>query len=160
MLTVTDTDDVQRHIAVTFADHCFTREPVVGDDPALAYSTSERRPRHFCFDRHVLSLGLRDHINHAAAGQVWNVANENLAVVPIVNQPDNEIQYAIIFSLDPVTGLPVHLHMRVKSAYPVGHTELVTFGSVRFRHLVALRFRGKRSKKVFDARRKRPRKPN
>jgi hypothetical protein len=160
ILTVIDTDGFERHIAVNFSDHCFTRNPVAGDDPALAYPTSERRPGHFCFERHSLSLGLRNHIGRTAAGQVWNVNEGNFAAVPIVGQSGDEVQYGIIFSLDPVTGLPVHLHMRVKSAYPMDHTELVTYGSVRFRHLVALRLKGRKPNKLFDARRKKPRKPD
>ena len=32
---VNDTSGIERHIAVTFSDHCFTRRPVIGDDPSI-----------------------------------------------------------------------------------------------------------------------------
>ncbi len=158
--SVVDTEGLQRHIAVTFADHCFTREPVSGDDPALVYPTSDRRPGHFSFERYELTFGLVGHIAHAAAGQVWNVGGENFAAVPVVDRSSNRVLYGIVFGLDRVTGLPVHLHMRVKTAYPVDEKTLVTFGSVRFRHLVALRMKGKRPGRITDRHRKVPRIPN
>ena len=39
-LTVVDTGQNERRIAVTFGDHCFTRSPRPGDDPALIYAES------------------------------------------------------------------------------------------------------------------------
>jgi len=64
--------------------------------------------------------------------------------------------YGIVFSLDPVKGLPVDLHMRVKTAYPCDERDIVTFGSVRFRHLVSLRMQRKRPGRIVDRGRKRP----
>jgi hypothetical protein len=153
---VVDTDSRERRIAVTFADHCFTRVPRTGDDLALAYQDSDRKPGHFCFERYSLTFGLRQHIEDASAGKVWNVEAEHFAAVAGVDRSGKRISYGIIFSLDRVTGLPVHLHMRVLTAYPVD-IKLVTFGSVRFLHLVALRMKGKRPKKDYDRRRKVPR---
>jgi len=155
-LTVVDTDDVPRLIAVTFADHCFTRVPEVGDDPALTYPASDRCPGIFCFKRYALTFGLVAHIAHAAAGHVWSVDGDSFAAVPVVDQSGKRVLYGIIFSLAPVTGLPVHLHMRVKTAYPVDENDLVTFGKVRFRHLVALRMKGKRPGRNTSQRRKAP----
>ena len=152
---VVDTDSLMRRIAVTFGDHCFTRDPMSGDDSALAYPASDRRPGYFCFERYKLSFGLVGHIT--SAGQVWIVGGEHLAVVPVVDYSGKRVLYGIVFSLDRVTGLPLHLHMRVKTAYPVDRKTLVTFGFVRFRHLVALRMKGKKPRRITDARRKTPR---
>lgn len=134
-LTVQDSADIDRVIAVTFTDHCFTTKPKAGDDPELVYPDSSRQPGHFAFARYQLTLDLARHIKRAADGKVWNVQGENFAVVPTVDHAGNRVLYAIIFSLDPVKGLPVDLHMRVETAYPATEKPLVTFGFVRFRHL-------------------------
>ncbi|MGB8681682.1 MAG: hypothetical protein WCD12_02255 [Candidatus Binatus sp.] len=155
-LVVVDTGGHERRIAVTFGDHCFTRAPTPGDDPALAYRDSDRRPGNFCFVRYALTFGLRQHINDAVVGRVWNVEGDHFAAVPEVDSSGKRVSYGIIFSLDRVTGLPVHLHMRIKTAYPI-NLRLVTFGSVRFLHLVALRMKGKRPQKDHQRRRKVPR---
>ncbi len=157
--TVVDTDKQARVIAVTFADHCFTREQEAGDDPALIYTSSDRKPGVFCFARYGLSQQLRAHIARATEGNVWSITSENFAAVPVVDNAGRPVLYGIVFSLDTVTGLPVDLHMRVQTAYPVDEKELVTFGHVRFRHHVALRMKGERPKRVFDRHRKRPRGP-
>lgn len=149
----------RRHIAVTFEDHCFTRFPAPGDDRALVYPTSDRRPGHFCFERYTLSLGLREHIANATAGDVWNVVGGNFAAVPVVDHSGKRLLYGIIFSLDRVSGLPVHLHMRVETAYPVEQKELVTFGHIRFPYLVALRMKHERPRQNTSRHRKKPKVP-
>jgi hypothetical protein len=156
---VTDADQQSRVIAVTFADHCFTRKEKPGDDPALIYPQSDRKPGVFCFTRYNLSLGLKGFIAQASTGSVWNVDYGGFAAVPVVTSAGTQVLYGIVFSLDPVSGLPVHLHMRVKSAHPRDVTELVTFGKVRFKHLVALRAKGARPKLLHDRNRKRPHNP-
>jgi hypothetical protein len=155
-ITVTDTAGTPRRISVTFGDHCFTKRPV-DPDPELVYPDSDRNPGHFCFDRYALSLALPDHIRTATRGQVWNAAGDSFAVIPIVDNADREIVYRIVFSLERVKGLPVDLHLRVKTAYPADNTPFATFGSIRFRHLVALVARNQKPKRITDARRKRPR---
>ena len=155
-LTVTDTGGILRRIAVTFGDYCFTRA-ALAHDPEFVYPDSDRRPGHFCFDRYNLSHGLPRHIATATHGKVWTVAGDNYAAVPVVDHTGKEIVYRIVFSLDPVKGLPVALHMRVKTAYPADATPFVTFGSVRFIHLVALRMQNKRPGRIVDQRRKSPR---
>jgi hypothetical protein len=157
--TVEDTDKQPRVIAVTFADHCFTRKQEPGDSPALIYPKSDRKPGVFCFTRYALSKGLVGHIANAATGNVWSVVSENFAAVSVVDKAGRPVLYGIVFSLDPVTGLPVDLHMRVQTAYAVDEKELTTFGQVRFRHLVALRIKGKRPGRITDHNRKRPRNP-
>jgi len=154
---VSDSQSVVRHIAVTFTDHCFTREREAEDDDALIYPTSSRQPGCFCIDRYQHSLGLPVHIQRATTGEVWNIEGDNFAIVPTVTHQGLRVLYGIVFSLDPVKGLPVDLHMRVKTAYPCDEKDIATFGSVRFRHLVALRMQKKRPKSIFDRRRKRPR---
>ncbi len=157
---ILDSDNVERRVAVTFDDHCFTRKPENGDDQALAYPDSDRDPGHFCFQRHELSLRLRDHIAYAANGHVWNVQGENFAAVPVIDHSGNRALYGIVFSLDPVTGLPpVDLHMRVQTAHVRDEKELVTFGSVRFPHLVKLRMQHRRPHRIMDHGRKRPKIP-
>jgi hypothetical protein len=140
---VKDSRGVDRRIAVTFSDHCFTRKPVAGDDPALAYPASDRQPGYFCFERYQCTLGLVRHIAQAAEGHVWIVEGENFAAVPVVDSAGSRELYGIIFSLDPVKRLPIQLHLRVRSAYLCKGRIPITFGQVRFRHLVALRAAGK-----------------
>jgi hypothetical protein len=154
--TAVDTDKIARKIAVTFADHCFTRDPQPGDDPALVYPASDRHPGHFCFERYQLSIGLVGHIAFAAAGKVWTVDGGNFAALSVIDQSGRTVFYGIVFSLDRVSGLPVDLHMRVKTAYPMDDG-ITTFGSVRFRHLVALRMKNRRPGRIAGERRRVPR---
>ena len=154
--TVKDTDGVERRIAVTFADHCFTRKPEPGDDPALVYPASDRQPGHFCIDRYHLSLALAGHLSQAARGKVWTVRDDTFAVIPIVDYVGKRMLYGILFSLDRVKGLPVDLHMRIKTAYPCTEKDIQTFGEVRFRHLVALRMKGKNPGRITSQHRRVP----
>ena len=79
---VTDSQGTQQKIAVSFSDHCFTREPEAGDDTALKFPRSTRRVGHFCVVRYQLSLGLRQHLTHAMQGKVWTIEGENFAAIP------------------------------------------------------------------------------
>ena len=154
---VNDSEKKTRRIAVTFSDHCFTRLPEAGDDPALRYPQSSRSPGYFCTERYRLSLDLVPHIERATQRDVWNIRDGNFAVVPVVTHQGVKVLYGIVFSLDRVKGLPVDLHMRVETAYPCDEKDLVTFGSVRFAHLVTLRMQGKNPRRILDKHRKRPR---
>jgi hypothetical protein len=155
---VTDSAGVVRRIAVTFSDHCFTRNvDAVGDDPALLYPASTCNPGYFCVDRYQHSLGLRGHVAQAIDRRVWNVREGNFAIVPVVNHQGDNMLYGIVFSLDRVTGLPVALHMRVRTAFPCDEAAIATFGEIRFAHLVTLRMQGKSPKLILDRHRKRPR---
>ena len=156
IFSVSDSRKLTRHIAVTFEDHCFTRAWESADDPGLIYPQSSRRPGCLCVDRYRHSLALPDHILRAARGEVWNVASDNFAMVPTVTHQGVKMLYGILFSLDPVKGLPVNLHMRVKTAYPCDERDLITFGSIRFPHLVTLRMQRKRPNRMVDHGRKRP----
>lgn len=158
-ITVRDTGSVDRRIAVTFDDHCFTRKPDPGDDPALAYPASNRQPGHFCFDRYGHTFDLRNYIEQMTRGEVWNVEDENYALVPVVDHAGTSLFYAIVFSLDRRRGFPpIDLHMRVRTAYPCTDGILTTtFGHVRFRHLVALRVKNDRPRKDYNPRRRMPR---
>lgn len=148
--SVVDTDGATRAIAVTFGDHCFTRKPEPGDDPSLLYPDSDRNPGHFCFVRYQLSLNLAARISHAVGGKVWRVQGEHFAALPVHLEDGRSVMYGIIFSLDKVTGLPVQLHMRVKTAYPVDEQDPApeTFGETRFKHLVALRMKNKMPNRI------------
>ena len=158
--TVSDSTGQRRTIAVTFRDHCFTRAPEHGDDRALYYPGSDRKPGVFCFKRYRFSLDLVSHIERATAGKAWSLDSENFAAVPVVDDAGQPMLYGIIFSLDRVKGLQeVDLHMRVETAYPIDEKELSTFGHVRFSHLVTLRMDNKRPKRVYDRHRQRPRNP-
>lgn len=125
----------------------------------MTNSASDRQPGYFCFDRYDHTADLRNYIARATSGTVWTVDGDSYAVVSIVDHKGTEVQYGIVFSLDRVTGLPVQLHMRVKTAYPRTERSLVTFGSVRFRHLIAPRMKGKRPGRVTDTHRKTPMAP-
>lgn len=153
--SILDTDKVTRHIAVTFSDHCFTRDPEHGDDPLLIYPKCSRTPGHFCVVRYGLSLSIRKHIAVAVNGQVWNGVGENFVIISAADQNGRSVTYGVFFSLDRAKGLPVDLHMRVRTAFPAD-TKIATFGAVRFRNLVALRMKGKRPGKVTGQHRKVP----
>lgn len=153
---VADSAKVMRRIAISFSDHCFTREPKPGDDPALRYAESSRNPGFFCVERYRLSLDLASHIARALGGSVWNLGYEGYAVVPTVDHQGKRTLYGIVFSLDPVTGLPVQLHMRVKSAHPRNSSDIITYGIVKFSQLVTLRLQRKHPKRNVEKGRKRP----
>jgi hypothetical protein len=152
-----DSEKQTRRIAISFSDHCFTRQPEAGDDPMLRYLQSSRSPGYFCTDRYRLSLDLVQHIERATQRNVWNIRDGNFAIVPVVLHQGVKVLYGIVFSLDRVKGLPVDLHMRVETAYPCDEKDIVTFGSVRFALLVTLRMQGRNPKRILDKHRKRPR---
>jgi hypothetical protein len=156
-LEVIDSQAIKRLVAVTYSDHCFTREPAATDDPALHYPDSTRRLGYFCVDRYQYSLGLAGQIVQATTRQVWTIRDDSFAILPVIDHRGVKTFYGILFSLDRVKGLPVDLHMRIKTAYPCDENEIVTFGSVRFSHLVTLRMQGKSPKRITDRHRKRPR---
>lgn len=154
---VKDSGGTVRRIAISFSDHCFTREPVAGDDPALRYPQSTRAVGYFCMDRYNLSLSLARHIGNAMQGKAWIIESDNFAAIPTVDHQGHKMLYGIVFSLDRVKKLPVDLDMRVRTAFPCDEAEIVTYGNVRFPHLVALRVQGKRPNRNFDRHRPRPR---
>jgi hypothetical protein len=159
---VTDTDDIERHIAVTFSGHCFTRKLEPSDVAELQYDASDRTPAGvFCFERYGHSLGLRQHIASAVTSKVWNAASDRdvYAIVPVVDHSGRLVLYAIVFNLIPVQSLPVSLHMRIETAYPCDRKPIDTFGEVRFRHLVALRMRRQSPGRLTNRDRKRPHLP-
>jgi len=153
---VTDSKKVERRIAITFSDHCFTKEPEAGDDPALVYPHSTRRVGHFCTDRYRHSLDIGGHIAYAIQRRVWHVLDGSYAIVPVITHEGMRILYGVVFSLDRVKGFPVDLHMRVKTAHPRDERDIVTFGEIRFSHLVTLRMEGKYPPRITDQHRKRP----
>jgi hypothetical protein len=152
-----DSGGMARRIAISFSDHCFTREPATDDDPALRYPHSTRTVGYFCIDRYQLSMNLARYIDHAMQGKVWIIEGENYATIPTVDHQGNKILYGIVFSLDRAKKLPVDLDMRVRTAFPCDEAEIVTYGSVRFSHLVTLRMQSKRPNRNFDRHRPRPR---
>ena len=155
---VVDTDRATRRILVTFSDHCFTRGPQPSDDPALAYPGSDRRPGHFDFTRHRLSQALPEHIRYLGTRSVWLIEGEHYVALPGTDDLGRRITYGIVFGLDRISGRAgVHLHMRVRSAYPVDGAPPVTYGQVRFCHLVALRMKAKRPPRMTGQHRKTPR---
>jgi hypothetical protein len=95
---VNDSDGTARRIAVSFSDHCFTREPETGDDPGLRYPDSTRATGHFCLERYQLSLGLSQHIAHAMQGNVWIVRDAAFAAVPTVNSTAAEVREGVAAS--------------------------------------------------------------
>jgi hypothetical protein len=153
-LTVEDSAGVKRRIAVTFSDHVFTRKPVEGDDPRHVYPGSDRQ---FCPIRYRHSLDIRALIQWCANGDAWHLDGDHYAHIPTVDEAGRPMHYAIVFSLDAASGVPVDLHMRIRSAYPCDRgSPPATYGSVKFKRLVTLVATGRRPPKVPDRRRKRP----
>ena len=140
-IEVEDSTKIRRVIAVPFDDHCFTRNPAPGDDPALRYPESTRNPGHFCLERYQHSLNLTAHLAQVVTRNVWHLGYDGYAVVPTVDHQGRRTLYGIIFNLDPVSGLPIDLHMRVKSAHPRDEREIITYGTIKFAHLITLRMR-------------------
>jgi hypothetical protein len=152
--SIVDTTKTKRLIGVTFSDHCFTRKPTSDDNQALAFRGSTRKPGLFCFKRYELSFGLIGHITNATNGCVWIVDGDNFAVLPIRDTEGQTSYYGIMFSLDRVSGLPIDLHMRVKTAYLLDKKSLVEYGKVRFKMLVTLRMARKMPKRQRGHKRK------
>ncbi|MFD1627289.1 hypothetical protein [Azospirillum griseum] len=155
---VVDTAKVSRRIVVTFSDHVFTRDAELGDDPAWVFPGSSRVPPGcFCPKRYRHSLDIKALIEWAAGGKAWTLdGDDRYAQIPTISDDGTPLLYSIVFSLDPARGLQVHLHMRVRSAYPCDKTVPSTYGSVTFRHLVRLRAEHKRPNRNFNKRRERP----
>lgn len=154
---VIDSQRVLRRIAITFSDHCFTRDLQTDDEPELRYHPSSRRSGVFCFERYAHSLHLAEHIERAIQRSVWIIRDGSFAVVPVIDHRGVKTLYGVIFDLNRVTGLPVHLHMRIETAYPCDIKDIDTFGLVKFSVLVFLRMQGKSPKRNLDRHRKRPR---
>ena len=146
-----------REVAVTFSDHCFTRKYAAGDDPALIYHGSSRRRGCFSLDRYVHSLRLRAYIEQTLNGKIWNAGRGNYSIIRTVTRDDEKLLYNIIFRLEPVTGLPVDLHMPIRTAYLCEERPPRTFGGVRFPHLVTLRVQKKHPREIWDGKRRIPR---
>jgi hypothetical protein len=158
VLNTKDSKSVERRIAVSFTDHCFTRIWNPKDDPELIYPASSRGPGPgcFCFTRYCYSFTLQGVIQQALDGKAWNVTHNNFAIVSAVTHHNVNMLYSIIFSLEPVSGLPVDLHMQIQSAHLRDEKELTTYGWIRFRHLITLRMQNKRPPKNHDQRRNKP----
>lgn len=156
---VTDSAKVTRRIAISFSDHCFTKDPEAGDDPALRYLPSTRPMGHFCLERYQRSLQLTHLLGEVVLGRekVWIIESDNFAAIPTVDHRGRRVLYGIIFSLDRVKKLPVDLDMRVRTAYLCDEKEITTYGQVRFSHLVTLRTQGKRPNRNLHRHRPRPR---
>ncbi len=150
IIEVADTKGNIRKIAVTFGDHCFTKDYEPGDAADLVYPDSDRRPGCFCFERYTLSLNINEHIEQATGGKVWSLKENNFAALSVVDSSGRQMSYGVVFSLTRVSGLSVDLHMRVITAYPLDRGRLDTFGSVRFKHLITLRMQGKMPSKITD----------
>lgn len=157
VLEAEDSSRAVRRMLVTFSDHCFTREPNDGLDAAPIFPGCSRGPDgRFSTERYALSLRLPDLIRATTQGVVWNMAGDHYAIVTkMVDGARHD--YAIVFSLDPIKGLSdIRLHMRVRTAHERPDHQIDTFGSVRFAHLLKLRFERRRPTKVYDRHRRRP----
>jgi hypothetical protein len=157
---VPDSESKLRKIVVTFGDHCFTRPWTDGDAEELIYPNCSRQSGDyrgcFCIDRYQHSLELRKHIQEAISGKVWKIHDDNMAIMPTITHHERKVLYSIVFSLDRVKGLPLDLHMRVKSAFPNDRKTTETFGHIRFPRLVTLRMQGKSPQRITDRGRQKP----
>ncbi|GAA0585373.1 hypothetical protein [Caenispirillum bisanense] len=158
---MTDSAKVDARIAVTFTDHCFTRDRRQGDAADLAFPGCSRDDGVFCLQRYHHSLQAPAYIRDFHRAVAWNLkGDETYAVIPTVTQDGQAQHYAIIFSLDRVRGVEgIDLHMRVRTAHPRTERDLTTYGSIRFAHLVRLRRENQRPRRVYDSRRRKPRRP-
>lgn len=156
---VVDSEKHTRKISVTFSDHCFTRDFVEGDDRALIYPFSSRKTGCFCPHRYTHSLRLKELLKSAFEGRekVWIVEGHNLAAIPTVDHEGNRILYGIVFGLDREKKMPFDLSLRMRTAYPCDERDLVTFGTIRFSHLVTLRMKCEFPRRNLDRHRPRPR---
>jgi hypothetical protein len=154
---IADSKGTQRHIIVTFEDHCFTRKLEEQDEPELRFPGCSRNPGVFCLERYEHSLRIREHIAEATRGDVWIADGEGFATIPTIDSKGGRTLYCILFDLQKVKGLPFDLRMLVRTSYPLNEKSYFsTHGYVRFRHLVTLRLSGKMPPRNRDARRKRP----
>lgn len=161
---IVDSGKRKRIVLTTFADHCFTRDPLGSDDAAPRYPDCSREDGRFCTERYELSTQLNDHLDFSTLKDVWNTENdEHYAIIKGVSHRGAMIEYAIIFSLTKLKGIQaeggakVDLHMRIRTAHRREDGRAVdTFGSVRFSHLVRLAIENKKPAKIYDSRRKRP----
>lgn len=152
-----DSRGVQRHIVVTFEDHCFTRKLESQDDPGLVFPNCSRKPGAFCTERYKHSLLIREHIAKASLGEVWIADGEGFAVIPTVDGDGTRVLYCILFDLKRIQGMPFDLRMFVRTSYPLDQGRyFATHGNIRFRHLVTLRMEGRMPPRNRDSRRKRP----
>jgi hypothetical protein len=157
VFTAIDSEKIRRNIIVSFSDHCFTRRPEVGDDPALVYPQSDRRPGHFCFERYELSLDLKGYIDRATTGKVYLSEAENLAIINTTTSSGLPVYYGIFFNLDRAArNIPAHLHMRIRTAFPFTTNQPVTHGDIRFSHLMTLRMRREFPKRFIGGSRRWP----
>ncbi|MFN6254385.1 MAG: hypothetical protein ACK4Y5_20245 [Acetobacteraceae bacterium] len=148
--------EIHVKIAVSFSDHCFTRERRNGDPYYLNFPNCSRRDGVFCIERYNLSITIRDHIVYFSKGDAWIIDGDNCAILPVVESNGEKCFYAIVFSLEKVKGLPFELHMRVKSAYKCDRGPPAIYGTVKFRRLAQLTLEGKRASRVSAHNRKRP----
>lgn len=80
-----------------------------------------------------------------------------MAILRIVTHEGLNIDYAIVFSLDPIKGYqPFDLQMAILSAYLCDERPIVTMGRVGFKKLVSLRLAHKQVNR--NTNRNRPRK--
>lgn len=154
--SVIDSSKVTRKIAVSFSDHCFTRSVGPGDQSDIIFPGCSRNPGAFCTTRYANSLSLPGLIGTVRQHDVWMLSSENCAFIPTIDAAGNRHLYAIVFSLDPVKGLEADLHMRVRSAYPCEPDTIITYGKVRFSHLVRLRVNRQHPNRITSGVRKKP----
>lgn len=153
ILEAEDSARTLRKILVSPSDHCFTRIRDDADTEDMLYPNCSRGYQGvFCPTRYENSKGLPERVGHAILGKVWRVDGENFAIIPNASQSGF---YGIFFSLDKLKGFEIDLHMRIRSAYPM-HESPITYGNVRFAHLMALRLQNKMPPRILTHHRKKP----
>lgn len=159
--TCRDSDGSERAVLVSFTDHVFTRDPEIGDLPAKAFPDCSRTPHGYvCPTRYRMSFQLPKLIEQVAAQKVWSLSGaDRYAQVPVVDDQGTKLLYAIIFTLDRITGREEPLRMLIRSAHLCDRKAPDTFGEVRFAHLVKLRLERKHPNKNFNKGRKQPKMP-
>lgn len=159
--TCRDSDGVVHTVLVTFTDHVFTRNALSSDEPAHAFPGCSRQPHgYLCPTRYRMSFQLPALIEQVATQRVWSLTGaDRYAQVPVVDDQGTRQLYAIVFSLDRISGLEQPLRMIIRSAHLCDRKPPDTFGEVRFAHLIKLRLGNKHPAKNHSRGRKQPRMP-
>lgn len=159
--TCKDSEGTERSVLVTFSDHVFTRKAESDDKPAEAFPECSRTPHGYvCPTRYRMSFQLPALIEKVAGQKVWLLTGDDrYAQIPVVDDEDRKLLYAVIFSLERNKGREYPLRMYVRSAHLYDRKPPDTFGEVKFAHLLKLRVANKHPPKNHDRGRKRPKMP-
>lgn len=102
---------------VLFSMHCFTRNPIKGEQPSkeLLYR-SRKEERVFCFERYHLSMRLPEIIRNLNERQCYHTNHECFFTIEILSKENGLLEYEIYFDVSRAEKRG-YLRLFVKSAY-------------------------------------------